>query len=150
MRDVSSDEGIAAFLAARVDEDQERAAKMRHYFVDEPYFDCPATRTAPLGDLSWGEDACNCGLAERKARALREVEAKREIMRWHYRGLPPEGAPAGLEICAGEEGDCDTWQMATPWPCPQIRAVVFVYADHPDYREEEWKPLTASSPSPPS
>ncbi len=73
------------------------------------------------------------------ARALREVAFKRAVLEWHYPGLPPEGAPEGLKICAGEEGDGDTWQMAAPWPCPQIRALAAIWSDHPDYREE-WGP----------
>lgn len=111
-------EAIAAFLAARLDEDQERAAKMRHYFVDEPYFDCPATRTAPLGDLPWGEDACDCGLAEREARALREVEAKRALIRLAD----------------------DAYYEADHYAYHGIRQIVAaIYSDHPDYRAA-WKP----------
>lgn len=73
------------------------------------------------------------------ARVLREVEAKRAILGLHYPGLPPAGAPDGLTICAGEEADGDTWQMATSWPCHTVCVIAAVYSDHPDYRPE-WKP----------
>ena len=70
-------------------------------------------------------------------RPLREVAFKRAVMAEHYPGTTwARDAPEGLKICAGEEGDCDTWQMATRWPCPQIRQLAAIYCDHPDYRQE--------------
>ena len=131
---MSSDEGIAAFLRARLDEDEAliRRNSDGHGLADG----FPDYRTYVDGDTRAADDYIeHFG----PVRMLREVEVKREILEWHYRGLPPEGAPEGLEICAGEEGDGDTWQMATPWPCPQIRALAAVWSDHPDYRPE-WKP----------
>jgi Family of unknown function (DUF6221) len=129
---MSSD--LAAFLAARLDEDEAMIRRNADHrgladgFPDYRTYDGPDQEAADEYIEHFGP-----------GRTLREFEAKQVIMRWHYRGLPPEGAPEGLEICAGEEGDGDTWQMATPWPCPQIRALAAVYSDHPDYRAE-WKP----------
>jgi Family of unknown function (DUF6221) len=136
-------ESLIAFLNARLDEDEAAArtatdgswyregsevrGHSRAYAGGEPGI--------VVIKWTWPQEADHI-IRHDPARVLREVEAKRVIMEWHYRGLPPEGAPEGLEICAGEEGDGDTWQMATPWPCPQIRALAAVYSDHPDYREE--------------
>ena len=76
------------------------------------------------------------------ARILREVAFKRAIMAEHYPGTTwDRDAPGGLKICAGEGGDGDTWQMATRWPCPQVRQLAAIYSDHPDY-DPEWKPST--------
>lgn len=121
-------DGLAEFLAARLDEERQRAGKMRHSSVDEPFYDCPATRTGPLGDLPWGEDACTCGLARRKARALREVEAKRAIL---------------AELQAQNDGDPwgDPWSADADYIAGlafAASALAAVYSDHPDYRE--WKP----------
>jgi hypothetical protein len=56
----------------------------QHFTVHEqPYYSCAGSRTEPYGDLEWGEGACDCRLAERKARALREVEASRLILAEH-------------------------------------------------------------------
>lgn len=70
-----------AFGTARLDEDEKRAQAMKHFTVDgDEFYSCPAARTEPLGDLEWGEENCQCGLAVRKARALREVAAKRRLL----------------------------------------------------------------------
>jgi hypothetical protein len=71
---------ITEFLAARIGEAQERAGEMGHAGAESEAYACPATRTEPLGDLPYGESACDCGLAERKTRALRVVAAHREIV----------------------------------------------------------------------
>jgi hypothetical protein len=70
---------LIAFVKARIGEEDARANTMRHE-GGEVWLACPATRTEPLGDLEWGEGACDCGLAVRKARALREVAAKQAIL----------------------------------------------------------------------
>lgn len=72
---------VVSRLLAAIDE---RAAKARdegHYDPDEGgYYACPATRSEPLGDLPFGEDACDCGLAERRADTLRLCQAHRDIV----------------------------------------------------------------------
>ena len=73
------------WLRAQVTRDKERAEGMEHFTVHEqPYYSCPATRTQDeAGDLEWGEDACDCFVAGRRAEALADAEAKL----------------AGLDIC---------------------------------------------------
>lgn len=69
------------WLRQQVNEDLERAEKMEHFTVHEqPYYSCAGSRTEPLGDLEWGEDACDCYLAGRKAEALARAEAALAIV----------------------------------------------------------------------
>lgn len=118
---------LLEFLEARTAEAQACAEAMEHYTVyDETYLSCPATRTEPFGDLPWGEKDCDCGLAARKARALRDVEAKRVIV-----------AEYEAVAAAPPADDCDRALLAS------LRAIIMALAaidsDHPDYRAE-WKP----------
>lgn len=59
------------------------------------------------------------------ARVMREVEAKRQILTAHGGDLDEQSM-----FCGHCEHDT---------PCPTLRAVAAVYADHPDYRQE-WTP----------
>lgn len=59
------------------------------------------------------------------ARVLREVEAKRQILEAHGGDLGPQ-----VMFCPHCEHDT---------PCPTVRLLAAVYADHPDYRPE-WAP----------
>ncbi len=128
---------LVAFLAARLDEDEQRALAMKHFTVHEqPYYSCAASRTGPLGDLEWGEEFCDCFVAERKARALREVEAKRKILAAHGPDLINRFGSARSPLClvclTDREGYEEQWE-ADPWPCLTLRALAAVYSDHPDY-----------------
>jgi hypothetical protein len=77
-------------------------------------------------------------------RVLAECAAKRAIIAHHTEdwgdctvcldGVSGCGDPA---CCGGPTNEMESW------PCPTIRAVVAVYADHPDYLQE-W---TADTPS---
>ncbi|WP_406420887.1 DUF6221 family protein [Streptomyces sp. NBC_00842] len=63
------------------------------------------------------------------ARVLREVEAKRQLLRIHRRYVDePDQACLG---CAGGI----VWETS----CPVVRLLALPYADHPDYRED-WRP----------
>jgi hypothetical protein len=62
----------------------------------------------------------------RWVRVLAECAAKRAILALHeYEWMGPDDA-AG-KGCSHDYED---------WPCPTIRAIGSVYADHPDYRQE--------------
>jgi Family of unknown function (DUF6221) len=149
---------LTAFLAARLDED-EAAARAA---IGTPYPVPPG-----LGHGVWAAGDPSTGIQDKAAiygdgmtiydegghttaqaahiarhdpaRVLLEVAAKRAILDLHYPGAAPHGAPEGMEICAGEESDGDTWEMATRWPCPTVQALAAIYSGHPDYRQE-WKP----------
>ena len=121
--------GLTAFCEARISEDKARAHAMGHFTVhEEPYFSCPASRAGPSGDLEWGEEHCDCFLAERKARALREVEAKRAILA-EYKRL--RDAYAAFRHGANQAGLLGIETAAV--------AVAAIFSTHPDY-QEGWKP----------
>ena len=114
------DEKMVEFLTACLDEDEAVARAMGHHEVDDIYYKCPALRTEDeAGDLEWGEDACNCGLTYRQARALREIEAKRAIV---AKAIEWDGDP----------NDYGQYHHA----CALLASV---YADRPGYREK-WRP----------
>jgi hypothetical protein len=71
---------LATLIDDHTVEDEEAANAMRHDVEESALYSCPASRTGPLGDLEWGEEHCWCGLAKRKARALRRVKAVRELV----------------------------------------------------------------------
>lgn len=120
---------ISEFLAARLDEARQRAEAMEHFTVHEqPYYSCAGSRTEPYGDLEWGEEHCDCHLAERKARALREVEARQAIVR----------------RCVGRMNEMDVYPngLVSPraWLARQVLMdLAAIDSDHPDY-DESWKP----------
>ena len=91
---------IVEFLKARLDEDEARAQHALNADLDHlPTVECRCGRRLHLG-----------GDADR---ALREVEAKREILALH-----------------------EQWPVLTE--APMLLALAAVYADHPDYRDE-WR-----------
>ena len=72
---------LAAFINARLDVEQHSAESMEHFTVfEQPYYSCAASRAEPYGDLEWGEEYCDCFLAERKARRLREIAVLRSVV----------------------------------------------------------------------
>ena len=112
---------LIAFLTARIDEDEQRALAMKHFTVHEqPYYSCAGSRTEPLGDLEWGEEFCDCFVAERRARALREVEAKRKIL-------------AAFTEMPANLGEQLQWGQQQSGLLVALRALTAVYSDHPDY-----------------
>lgn len=68
------------------------------------------------------------------ARALAEVDAKRQIIRLHSFGTGHECSTLD------DNGDIDhcTWVMDSE-ACTTLRLLALPYADHPGYREE-WRP----------
>lgn len=124
---------VIAFFTARVDDAEARANAMQHDDDSDPWVACPARRTEPLGDLEWGEEACSCGLAKRKARALREVEAKRMVLEWYAEAVEAsalfrEKLGTGTHMAVAAESYLNV-----------IRADAAVHSDHPGYRAE-WAP----------
>lgn len=130
---------ITEFLAARLDEDE---AYARHAFGDhnnaQP--DWYEIRSGAV-NLAENEDELvtfDSGVSRHivrqdPARTLREVKAKRAILREHpfepYADEPAEG------FC----GECQRGGTAGVWPCPTVRHTAAVYADQPDY-QQQWTP----------
>jgi hypothetical protein len=142
----SSPPTLTAFLAARLDEDQQAA--------EQAATQGPASWYAVRDGASWRVDDPTMPVigwtdgghpghlqAEHMARhdparALAEVDAKRQIIEQH-----PDV----------NDGDCGTcvrglWGYPTnggstiePWPCPTLRLLALPYADHPDY-QQDWQP----------
>lgn len=73
------------------------------------------------------------------ARVLAECAAKRAIVDEHDEvtpGVLPRGVADTCGRCADvEEADFGGTPMVR-WPCPTLRHLAAVYADHPDYRDE--------------
>ncbi len=65
-------------------------------------------------------------------RVLAECEAKRRIVELHFENDPGPDAECGA---CGDIGG----YYSQVWPCPTIKALAAVYADHPDY-DEAWRP----------
>lgn len=136
---MSSDEEMTAFVTARLDEEQRRAEAMEHFIVyDDTYYSCPATRTEPHGDLEWGEEHCTCGLPERKAKRLREVQAGRDLITFALENA------ASID---GEWGDCHDAAEIASGKCADhgikaakrvLGSLAAIWSDHPGYRD--WKP----------
>jgi hypothetical protein len=131
---------LIAFLRERFDEDERRAPSKHFVGSESEVHRCPAARDPEwCGDLEYGEENCDCGLAARRKRALAEVEAKRRIIELHRPEVPPhadhkENPPLACATCGHQDGWADV-----PSPCDTLRLLALPYADHPDYREE-WKP----------
>lgn len=118
---------LATWLLAQYDAAERRVQTEEHYSPDDGgYYSCPATRLEPFGDLPFGEDACECGLAHRKAFALADLTAKRRIVELH----------GGNHECPSIEDNCG-W--VTDDQCDTIRLLALPYADREGY-QSAWSP----------
>lgn len=140
---------LIVFLRARYDEDDDRA---RSGYYSETHWERFTTSASLKAWQAWriyyprerwdvaandaitnaAKDAIRERItaheANRTARALREVEAKRRILAVHH---PYVDEPD--QACLGCAGGIE-WER-----CPVLRALAAVYADHPHYRQE-WRP----------
>lgn len=131
---------LLSFLRERLDEDKRRAHKMGHFNPEQPSrWPCPA---------AVGTGPCDCGQADRRARALREVEAKRRIidLHPHVRFAEPPSYWRDIdcgemrEAFPGDERPYHQMEVYEPdWWCEHVRALASVYSGHPGYRQE-WAP----------
>jgi hypothetical protein len=151
---------MAAFLAARLDEDETAAKALESgdwgqspWAVTECSGFCPCIvyqgeykpvleAQVPLiqyiADAEAPEYAAHIARHD-PARVLREVAAKRAILAVHSPGYPvtypkPSGQPT-CAVCHSGGWDWDPEQ----WPCPTVRALAAIYSNHPGYRQE-WAP----------
>jgi hypothetical protein len=72
------------------------------------------------------------------ARVLREVEAMRRIVEMHPPQPTSDGAPECRE-CSWYEAYEGFNDHSEPWPCPTLRTLATIWADHEDYRAG-WAP----------
>lgn len=106
---------LVEFLKARLDEDEQAAQAVR---ADD--------WTDHDGWIELAPEVAEHARAHDPARVLREVEAKRRIIRAH------------AKWCAGQceaKYPHETFDAAHWW---SLKALAEVYADHPDY-PEEWR-----------
>ena len=95
-----------------------------------------------LARIAEDEDIARNTMASMKwsTRVLAECEAKRRIVELHADG----GNSQGYDDTGYGEYDhacteCGAFgEYGIEWPCATLRALAYVYAGHPDYRQE-WK-----------
>lgn len=110
---------LITFLRARYD-DLEAKAPSEHFVGSESQVHrCPAARDPEdCGDLEHGEENCDCGLTARRAYALADMAAKRQI----------------IGLCATETDETGGKPLA-------IRALLLLaspFVGHPGY-DEIWR-----------
>ena len=129
---------LAEFLLARIAE-REALAHAAAAATDgsSPWWvDGPGEKSGKWWVYATGAKFASRDVAEHiaasdPARVLAECEAMRRIVGEH---LP--GGEDGKSYCGCcWLDDLRTWE---PYPCPTMRAVASVYADHPDY-QEAWR-----------
>lgn len=116
------DESVwVTFLNARLAEDAAGADELHNEL------DCNFDELRFFGD-------CSCGY---KARALREVEAKRAILAEHTPMEGFDGARLDGQICQTcSDLDRDGGRDGEPWPCATVRHLAGIWVGHPDYPKE--------------
>jgi len=134
---------LVAFLTARLDEDEATA----NAATPAPWVETGEDILSASDDPHWTSAcAANASGADARhiarwdpVRVLREVEAKRRILKLHARehhcpiSIPtetPERFPEGEYISTEYVDDSEA--------CTTVRALAAVYAGHPDY-DEAWK-----------
>lgn len=161
----SAQSGVAAFLSARLDEDEEQA---RRGYYSDTHWERFTTDAHLRAWLAWREyfprerwdvkasdavsEAARDAIRQRvtaheenrTARALAEVAVKRRIVVLHRAVrtttlLYQDGSRADpVEVCHA----CDANTTDADWPdmpCQTLCALAEPYSDHPDY-QEGWRP----------
>ena len=135
---------LAAFLAARLDEDEavaKLAAREGSIWTQDDPDRYPGAISSLGGIVVYDEGAPDENQAPHiarhdPARVLREVAAKRTLLR--YFTDPQTGEPVSIGIAATATDLGRNRMTAIPgsWI---LRELAAVYSDHPDYRQE-WAP----------
>jgi hypothetical protein len=137
--------GLADFLRARLDEDeavaQATGAKSERELSLGRWTQVDMTVRSEAGHLvvkhSWPQEIAHI-VRHDPARVLADVAAKRAIVDEHaLLDPPPEPDDDWPLVCRR----CEDRRRhdAMRWPCPTLRHLAAVYADHPDY-DQEWAP----------
>ena len=137
---------LAAFLSARLDEDEAAAKAAASVAGPDWRFDlADSYLKSPLGSFvadtmnaPYGDEAIGPFLARHSpGRVLRDVEAKRAILAEH--GPANGGRDADrCRVCTAitHTGAGHTDARRFRAPCPTLLFLAAVYSDHPDYRQE--------------
>jgi hypothetical protein len=121
---------LVEFLLARIAEDEALARRA----LEDWY-------SVEGGGLRWGEvgHEASPDLTVDPCRVLAECEAKRRIVDLHAPATAHSSRALTCETCLSDRaGWSDDWG-ADQWPCDTLRALVSVYADHPDC-DPTWLP----------
>lgn len=132
-------DGIAGFIASRLDEDQ-RAA-------DAVLFACRDSRQPwpPEQAPGRGGPALTAYLKHfSENRALRDLAAKRAILELHKLVYTDFIDRDGEDRTSGDCDECDTGGFADNWPCTTLRHLAAIWNSHADYRAE-WAPAEVSA-----
>jgi hypothetical protein len=86
-------------------------------------------------EQSFGE--CDCG---HPARVLAQCEAMRAVVEMHAPVEVYREQPLVCTVCVqtDDSGDFIVSRPEDAWPCPTLRALASIWADHPEFRQE-WK-----------
>jgi len=135
---------LVQFLRARLDED-EQAIEAPETWTE--FDETQGTRRVDV-DHSF-ERVTACTRAWRgvhiarhdPARVLREVEAKRQVLKLHERHTVVVSKYCAPPPARRVTRSCEpSYQFPElSWPCATLRLFALPYADHPDY-QETWKP----------
>lgn len=114
---------ITDFLLARIAEDESVAGPAYSW-------------ESPESRISEWEGSYSGGLDIPAPRLRAECAAKRAIMALH--ALYVEPSAPWEKMCLQCDPRAPAWDedAYTPYPCPTVRAIAAVYADHPDYQQE--------------
>lgn len=137
-----SNDGLAVWLAAQIDEDERRAnaAPTGSWRVSDRFGDPtePVTIYAIPDSRLVADDVARLAaphIAEHDpARELREVEAKRRRLARHAPSSRRMDFTAEAFLGGVVTGACSA--CGQTWPCPDIRDDASVYAGRPGWREE--------------
>lgn len=127
---------ISDFLIARYDEAEAAALADigARYGIDS----VPHLRECEINTRD--VNPCDCGYP---AHVLADIASKRAVLGVHERidyGESYQGAPAVCSPCQEVDGyGTESIGDRGTWPCPTLRILASVYADHADY-QQEWAP----------
>lgn len=131
---------IATFLTARLDEDEAAAHEFYTKRGNDLFTHQNAlfqARSAVLGLEFVKAPPFSAIEYEALNRVLADVAAKRAILALHT-PITSDVSPVGELLCEAETVG-DNHYHSTPWPCPTLRILATIYADHPDF-DESWRP----------
>jgi hypothetical protein len=148
LREDDSMDDLVEFLRARLDEDEADAAAASPgpWHVNAEQDEVLAADGITVADgfaLSNQQlRATACHIARHDpARVLREVEAKRQVLKLHERATLRAGGGAKYfdttTVCRSCEPSYQFPELS--WPCTTLRLFALPYADHPEYRDD-WRP----------
>jgi len=133
-----SNSDLVTFLRARADEDEAAAVAARDGGTWGAAHDFVVDDLCGVGELAAAHIA-----RHDPARVLREVEAKRRIVKLHERiWIHPAAdefndahlTTEPMPVCASCRPEMQ-FRRAQSWPCRTLRTLALPYADHPDYQE---------------